>query len=185
MTAHQHAGRIAIRITGTPIPQGSKVANSFGRGVRDANANTLKPWRQHVADIARDATRYHDTITGPVRVWVRFTFERPASHYRTGRNAHLLRATAPTMPILDKIGDLDKLQRAIFDSLTDAEVWADDRLVVDIRARKFYAGEHELARDTAGVDLVIEPLENPTDPVPAAASTPAAGTDTTGQGVLP
>ena len=148
--------RVAIRITGTPIPQGSKTANRFGHGVRDANAARLTPWRDHVADTARDTTRYHDTITGPVRVWVRFTFTRPASHYRTGRNAHRLKDTAPRFPGRS-CGDVDKLQRAIFDALTDAGVWGDDTQVVDVRALKFYAGEHELALPAGdGVDIIIE-----------------------------
>lgn len=157
MSPTQLGARIAIRVHGTPIPQGSKTANSFGRGVRDANAATLKPWRDHVRTLAEDATRYHDTITGPVRVWVRFTFDRPASHYRTGRNAHILKDTAPRFPG-HSCGDVDKLQRAIFDALTDAKVWADDTQIVDVRARKFYAGDDDLALDQAGVDVIVEPL---------------------------
>lgn len=151
------AGRIAIRVHGTPIPQGSKTANTFGRGVRDANATTLKPWREHVRATAEDTCRYHDTLTGPVRVWVRFTFTRPASHWRSGRNAHLLKTTAPRYPGRS-CGDVDKLQRAIFDALTDANVWTDDTQVVDVRARKFYAGDDELALGQPGVDIILEEL---------------------------
>lgn len=151
--------RVAIRVRGLPIPQGSKVANRFGRGVRDANATRLKVWRGQVAAAAADAVRYEDDVpfTGPVKAWLRFTFIRPASHYRSGRNAHLLRDSAPLFPG-HGCGDIDKLQRAIFDALTDADVWADDTQVVDVRARKMYAGEDELALDRAGVDIIIEPL---------------------------
>ena len=149
------AGRIAIRAYGTPIPQGSKVANTHGRGVRDSNAATLKPWRTHVTNAAADQTRYHDMFYGPIQVWVRFTFDRPPSHYRSGRNAHLVKDSAPSFPGRAH-GDVDKLVRAIFDSLTDAQVWLDDTQVVDVRARKFYAGEHELALDRAGVDIILE-----------------------------
>lgn len=151
-------GRIAIRVHGTPIPQGSKTANSFGRGVRDANAAKLKPWRETVRLAAVDQCRYVDTITGPVQVWVRFTFDRPKTHYRTGLStSHLLASTAPAYAGL-ACGDVDKLQRAVFDALTDAHVWGDDTQVIDVRARKFYAGEHELALDQAGVDIIIEEL---------------------------
>lgn len=149
-------GRIAIRVHGTPIPQGSKTANSFGNGVRDANAAKLKPWRATVTAAAKDQCRYHDTITGPVQLWLRFAFQRPPSHYRTGRNAALIRDSAPRFPSAKN--DLDKLQRAVLDALTDAQVWADDGLVVDIRARKFYAGEHEHAPTQPGVDIIIEEL---------------------------
>lgn len=151
--------RIGIRVYGLPIPQGSKVANFHAPGVRDSNDKKLRPWRRKIRDHAKDVLTYHDTITGPVRVWVRFTFTRPPAHYRTGRNAHLLRDQAPRLPIGHGLGDIDKLQRAIFDALTDAGAWSDDRLIVDVRARKLYAGEDELALDQAGVDIVIEPLD--------------------------
>lgn len=151
--------RIGIRVYGLPIPQGSKQDNPFGRGVRDTNAKRLHPWRKKVCDTTKDTWTYHATITCAVRVWVRFTFIRPPSHYRTGRNAHLLRDNAPRYPISHGLGDIDKLQRAIFDSLVDAGALADDRLIIDVRARKFYANEDELALDRDGVDIVIEPLD--------------------------
>lgn len=154
----QLAGRIGIRVHGIPIPQGSKVANFHAPGVRDSNDKKLRPWRKTVRAQAEDVVRHHDTLTGPVKVWVRFTFTRPPSHYRTGRNAYLVRDAAPRFP--GRLhGDIDKLVRAIFDALTDAAVWADDTQVVDVRARKFYAGEDEYALDRAGVDVVIEPLD--------------------------
>lgn len=159
MTTLQH-GRIAIRVAGLPIPQGSKSAAVIkGRAViRDSNAKTLKPWRDHVRATAEDATRYHDTITGPVAVWLYFTFERPKSHYRTGRNAHLLRPNAPPFPGRP-CGDIDKLQRAVFDALTDAAVWTDDTQAVDLRrVRKVWAGEHEYAAPAAGVDIILEEI---------------------------
>lgn len=154
-------GRIQIRIDGIPIPQGSKQENPYGRGVRDANAERLHPWRKHVAGVARDQCLYHETLTGPVKVWIRFTFERPPSHYRTGRNAHRLRDNAPVLPTGHDLGDIDKLVRAIFDSLQDAGVVADDCLFVDLRTRKVYAGEDELALPAAGVVIVLEPLTGP------------------------
>jgi Holliday junction resolvase RusA-like endonuclease len=157
VTAH-HEGRIGIRVYGTPITQGSKTKNRFG--MHDDNAKTLHPWRKKVQQHAEFVTRLHDTLTGPVRVWIRFTFDRPPSHYRTGRNAHLLKDGAPAYPT--HYNDIDKLQRAVFDALTQAEVWKDDGLIIDVRARKFYAGEDELALDRAGVDVIVEPLTQTT-----------------------
>lgn len=156
-TAPAHGPRIAITIYGTPIPQGSKVANRYGNGVRDANAAKLTPWRKQVRDEAEDVWRYRDTIRGPVRLWARFSFTRPKSHYRTGRNAALVMDNAPTHPGRLE-GDLDKLVRAVCDALTDAQVWTDDTLLVDLRARKFFAGEHEYALPKAGAQLIVEPL---------------------------
>lgn len=162
MTAVQHEARVAVRVYDTPVPQGSKVANRFGGGVRDANAARLTPWRAKVTAAAADVARYHDPITGPVRVSVRFTFERPTSHYGTGRNTDVLRpAMLAAHPFPGRAcGDLDKLVRACLDSITDAKtIWGDDTQVTDLRARKLYAGEHDLALDQAGVDIIIEAIQ--------------------------
>lgn len=159
MTSAQIGNRVAFRVVGRPIPQGSKVANYHGHGVRDANDKVLRPWRATVKTAAEDVWRYRDTITAPVRVWLRFGIERPTSHYGTGRNAHRLKDSAPQFPFGGTYGgDLDKLERAILDGLTDAGVWRDDALVVDLRARKFYAGEHELAPPVPGVDIILEEI---------------------------
>lgn len=147
---------IVIRVHGRPITQGSKLKTRWGL-VND-NDKTLKPWRTKVRDTAEDATRYHDTITGPIFVRITFTLDRPKSHYRTGRNAHLLRDDAPRYPLARGSGDIDKFQRACFDALTDAHVWADDVQVVDVRARKVWAGEHERALAKAGVLIEVIPL---------------------------
>lgn len=141
-----------------PVQQGSKTAGITKAGrsfLRDANASDLKPYRETLTAEAVDAWRYHDQLTGPVRAWIRFTFDRPPSHYRTGRNAHLLRESAPSHPGRAD-GDLDKLVRAVCDALTDAGVWVDDTQLVDLRARKFYAGEHEYALQRAGVQVTLE-----------------------------
>jgi crossover junction endodeoxyribonuclease RusA len=75
--------------------------------------------------------------TGPVAVHVKFVMPRPKHHYRTGRNAHLLRDSAPEYPTGKP--DLDKLCRALLDSLTAAGVVKDDAQVVWLDAIKVYA----------------------------------------------
>lgn len=147
---------LIIRVPGTPITQGSKIKTRWG--LVDDNAKTLKPWRKTVKEHAKDAARYTDTITGPVFVRITFTLNRPKHHYRTGRYSELLRDDAPAYPTARGSGDIDKFQRACFDALTDAEVWADDVQVVDVRARKVWAGEHEHALPTAGVRIDVIPI---------------------------
>ena len=147
---------IVIRAHGRPVTQGSKIKTRFG--LIDDNAKSLKPWRERVRLAALDAARYHDMLTGPVFVRITFTLNRPTHHYRTGRFSELLRDDAPPYPIARGSGDIDKFVRAALDSLTDAKVWADDVQVVDVRARKVWAGEHEHALDSAGVRIEIIPL---------------------------
>lgn len=148
---------IVIRAYGRPVAQGSKRHIGGGRMVETARGH--KPWRTIVKKAAEDAAQHHDPIGGPVFVRITFTVDRPAAHYRTGRNAHLLRDQAPGFPANRAAGDLDKLVRSCLDSCTDAHVWADDSQVVDMRARKVWAGEHEQALDRPGVRIEVIPLD--------------------------
>ncbi len=109
---------------GRPRPQGSKVRNRYG-GVRDDNAEKLRPWRQSVAYAALQALDGRPRIEGPVAVDVCFTFDRPKSAPRSRR----------VWPITRSSGDLDKLLRAVLDAMTDAGAWRDDSQVVRLTVR--------------------------------------------------
>lgn len=125
--------RTRIWVPGRPRPQGSKRHVGGGRLVEQVKG--LPAWRKTVADAARKA---HEgpPISGPVEVNLVFIFDRPKAHYRTGRNADLLRDDAPRDHV--KPPDLDKLCRAVFDALTAAGVWGDDAQVVRLTASKTY-----------------------------------------------
>ena len=69
-----------------------------------------------------------------VSVSITFYLRRGVGHYGTGRNAERLAPRSPVYPT--KPPDLDKLTRAIFDSLTDARVWVDDAQVCSMLIRK-------------------------------------------------
>jgi Holliday junction resolvase RusA-like endonuclease len=99
--------------------------------VRDDNAERLRPWREAVKQAALDALAGRDRLEGPVSVDVLFTFDPPKSAPKSRR----------CWPITRSSGDLDKLQRAVFDALTDAGVWRDDSQVIDVRARKVHVGD--------------------------------------------
>jgi crossover junction endodeoxyribonuclease RusA len=87
-------------------------------------------------------------LLGPVSVRVTFAFPRPKSHFRTGKNAHLLRDDHPFY----KQGkpDTDKLQRAIGDSLTGV-VMRDDSQIVHWNVRKLY--DDQAYADITIIDL--------------------------------
>jgi Holliday junction resolvase RusA-like endonuclease len=151
---------LEIHVFGQPATQGSK--RHVGHGVMVESSKKLKPWREAVKQAALDLldsdaiNRHGPLLTGPIRADVVFTFTRPKSHYRTGRNAHLLRDDAPMRPV-NSI-DADKGLRACFDALTDAGVWADDKQVVDGLFAKVYPGTHPDALPVAGAVIRIHRL---------------------------
>jgi crossover junction endodeoxyribonuclease RusA len=125
---------VSITVPGTPAPQGSKVKTRWG--VREDNPNT-RPWRTevaHEADIAMQQTGAK-IISGPARLEVTFYFARPKGHYGTGKNADVLKASAPEHHTSKP--DVDKLIRAIGDSLS-GRVIRDDSYFAEIVARKRY-----------------------------------------------
>lgn len=136
---------LAFTVYGTPGAQGSK--RYVGHGIMVESSKRVKPWRQDVKAAAEAAIEAWEQrqplaagtwhpIDGAVDVSVTFCWPRPKSHYRTGRNADLLRDNAPTHPTSRNLGDIDKLLRSTFDALTSAGVWVDDALVVTVMASK-------------------------------------------------
>lgn len=137
------AAQIAITVYGLPAPQGSK--RHVGRGVMVESSRHVKPWREAVkaAALAVLLPAGLEPLDGPLVADMVFTFARPKSHFRTGRNADLLRDNAPAAPIGPP--DLSKLARSTEDALTDAGAWADDaRVVAYGRLAKVYAGSSDL-----------------------------------------
>lgn len=72
-------------------------------------------------------------LTGAINLVCEFFYDRPKSHFGTGRNSGKLKESSPkyktTMP------DLSKLVRCVEDALTGI-AWKDDNQVVSITARK-------------------------------------------------
>ena len=126
-----------ITVHGTPGPQGSKTRNAAG-ALYESSAK-VKPWREAVKSAALGALAYDEAWTPldePVRVDVVFTLRRPKSHYGTGRNAGVLKPSAPQHPTGKP--DLDKLVRSTQDALKDAGVLLDDSVVTAVFAAKSF-----------------------------------------------
>jgi crossover junction endodeoxyribonuclease RusA len=128
---------VAVRVYGTPAPQGSK--RHVGKGVMVESSKKVKPWREAVKAAVLDSRDgAWGVVDTPVVVRVVFILDRPKAHYRTGRHAGLLRDNAPAVPA--RKPDIDKLVRATLDALKDAGTYRDDSLVVKLVADKVYAG---------------------------------------------
>lgn len=123
---------VTIFVAGVPAPQGSKTKTRWG--MREDNPNT-KPWRATVAAEAADVMDGQELLGGALRLTVAFQFPRPRSHFGTGRNAEMLKLSAPdyhsTKP------DLDKLLRAVGDALTGTAIRDDARIAVVHASKKY------------------------------------------------
>lgn len=128
---------LVITVHGTPAPQGSKRHVGGGRMVESSKA--VEPWREAVkAAAGRAMTASPDLCTVlrcPVEVEAAFYLRRPKWHYGTGRNALLVKESAPPRP--HGKPDIDKLLRSTLDGLT-AAVFDDDAQVVSVTGSKWW-----------------------------------------------
>lgn len=157
---------VTIRVYGTPAPQGSKRAFAIRKGgvptgkvaVIESSHDRVKSWRQAVIDAAQEVSaptlvKERLPLDGPLAVSICFFLKRPQSHYSTGRNAGILKPTAPPYP--SGMPDLGKLARSTEDALTAAGIIADDARIVTEHLEKRYAdcvrlGAHIVIRHHTG-----------------------------------
>lgn len=119
------ASAIEFTVYGTPRPQGSM--RSFWkpgmvRAVITSDNSKLKPWRQQITEMALSLNAMKIEV-GPVRVELDFYFSRPKSAAK--------RIGMTVKP------DIDKLTRAIFDSITGVLI-RDDSQITHMNVRKHY-----------------------------------------------
>lgn len=153
---------LGVRVAGLPVPQGSKKLVRTKRKdgtyteprMIDDNSHKLKHWRGEVAKLSRAAlpVTYVPT-TGPVRVVLLFALPRPAS-------APKRRRVWPS----GRVGDIDKLARAVLDALT-GPVFRDDAQVVQLTAVKDYPGP-AIEQLTPGVLISVHRVEDHLPPRP-------------------
>lgn len=153
-------GRPALVITvlGKPATQGSKRARPIYKGRGDAkvftgrvaqvedNKESHKAWRTAVKDAASEALSGRPRIEEtPVHVAVIYCFDKPSSAPKRRR----------TWPIKRSSGDIDKLQRATFDALTDAGVYKDDSQIVRVDAQKVHTDDLNAPLRTPGAVIRV------------------------------
>jgi Holliday junction resolvase RusA-like endonuclease len=140
---------ITIEVRGLPAPQGSK--RHVGRGIMVESSKAVGPWREAVRAETQRVMDGREPLDVALHVVITFAVPRPKSHYRTGRNAALLKESAPYDPAGQP--DLDKLVRAVLDGVTAGGAWTDDSLVVRLGAQKLYDG-------TPGARITIAKMED-------------------------
>jgi len=136
---------IRFFVDGEAKPAGSKVGYAIPDKKRPGKQRVIitdqtkqagKNWRSDVRAAAKTKlSKNHTPLEGPLYLVVHFYFSRPKSHYRTGKNAHLLKDSAPEYHVGRP--DMTKLLRAIEDALNNF-VWKDDSQIVRQWAFKDY-----------------------------------------------
>lgn len=128
---------VSLWVPGIPVPKGSAKAfvnKRTGRAqVVQDNADRQKPWASLISFTAQQAGAV--VTDGPMYLTILFNMPRPKSHFRTGKNAAMLKADAPKYHTSKP--DLDKLIRCVKDALTGV-AWVDDSQVVQVRAAKVF-----------------------------------------------
>ena len=144
------AERYEFFIEGKSEPGGSKRAFPLPNGrfnIVDANPN-VKSYRRDVADSARIAVGEPKLITALRMIFI-FVRVRPKFHYGTGKNAGVLKDSAPRYPTTKP--DSTKLTRSTEDALTGI-LWKDDPQVVDQIICKRYG-------EVPGVHVIVEEMD--------------------------
>ena len=133
-------------IDGKLTPKSQQARKSWRGAVREAVADAM-------TEITDGTGRDPFPLDYPLTVGMVFTFARPATHFGTGRNRALVKASAPHAPMGKP--DLIKLVRAVEDEITGAGLWRDDARVVSyFRLAKVYVGD-PLAMTAPGVRVAI------------------------------
>ena len=139
-----------VWIPGRPRPQGSMKTFMAGGHAHARHSDPTLSHRAHViSTLAENWQR--DPLAGAVVVDVVFTFARPKSHYGTGRNADVIKESAPehhTQP-----ADADKLSRLLLDGLEMAGIVRNDSQVWKLNITKLWGSDdstHLLLRGSDG-----------------------------------
>jgi Holliday junction resolvase RusA-like endonuclease len=144
---------VRFTVLGKPQPAGSKKGFKHpitGRVIITDDNSKAGPWKQQVGWAA--AGQVAELWTGALELTVVFHIARPKGHYRSGKNAHLLRDSAPRYPVVKP--DATKLLRAVEDALTGV-LWRDDAQIVDQHVWKRYVDDGQPER----CEVLVRELE--------------------------
>lgn len=160
---------IRIVVFGEAKTAGSKkgfVNKKTGKVIITDDSKKSKPWKLTVAQAAADQY-VGPLLTCALDVEIVFVIARLKGHYGSGRNAELLKDTAPLQPTVRP--DVLKLARGVEDALTGV-IWRDDALIVNESLQKRYGDRERVeirVRPTALTcvrDLVMMGVEKPGRP---------------------
>jgi len=120
-----------IEIPGKPI---AKARPRFVR--RGKFINTYNPQETEEGKWLLSArSQITRVFEGPIKITIGFYFERPKSHFGTGKNSDIIKENAPKRHVTKP--DLDNLIKFVLDCL-NGEAFLDDRQIITLEAIKEY-----------------------------------------------
>lgn len=124
-------GEIYFTVEGTPRPYATKV----GRQGQIFYRPLCRAWQKTVIEqVEEQLPEDWVLITEQCEAEYHFYLPRPKAHWGTGKNAHVLKDSAPQKHAITP--DSSKLTRITEDALTHAGVWEDDALCSPVITRK-------------------------------------------------
>lgn len=140
-------------VAGIPQTQGGmrEITTKLGRkALITTGSQNLKPWRNKVTEVAQLAVNLAHWTTveeGPIGTTFRFFLPMPQSRPAAVRRGAICLASVGY--------DIDKMTRAIHDSLTDAGVYKNDAQV----ARSAQVKWEIMPGQLAGAEIIVEALD--------------------------
>jgi Holliday junction resolvase RusA-like endonuclease len=98
---------------------------------------TYDPSKKDKDDFIKTIENFpEEKMTKPIKCILNFYCKRPKTHYKTGKNAHILKDSSPKYNINNK--DLDNMVKFVLDALND-KLYTDDSLIFEITCSKMYS----------------------------------------------
>ena len=79
-----------------------------------------------------------EKMSKPIKCILNFYSTRPKNHYKSGKNSHLLKESAPIHNVCNK--DLYNMVKFVLDALND-KLYNDDSQIIEITCSKSYSSE--------------------------------------------
>jgi Holliday junction resolvase RusA-like endonuclease len=97
---------------------------------------TADDFKAAVKQAATEAGLYNKLLEGPLGLVLTFRMPRPKNHFGSGKNARALKESAPSWHTVKP--DLDNIEKALKDALSDIRAWGDDCQVCKVAKEKIY-----------------------------------------------
>jgi Holliday junction resolvase RusA-like endonuclease len=100
------------------------------------HGGTYDPSKKEKDDFVKAVETLPEKMTKPIKCILNFYCKRPKTHYKSGKNSHILKDTAPKYNTNNK--DLDNMVKFVLDALND-KLYTDDSLIFEITCSKLYS----------------------------------------------